>query len=118
MSRFLVFLLTVLIGGLLLVSCSKEKKAEVQPQKQMEQSTEKTLSVTPDMLATEKDPVCGMDLKAGSIADTAIYNGKLYGFCSEECKSEFKADPQKYLAKLSEQPGKEGKEAGTEEHPH
>ena len=35
-----------------------------------------------------KDFVCGMPVKAG-VGDTAHYMGKLYGFCSTECKNEF-----------------------------
>jgi putative intracellular protease/amidase/YHS domain-containing protein len=43
-----------------------------------------------------KDLVCGMPLK-GDVGDTAQYNGKLYGFCSKECKAEFKKNPLAYL---------------------
>jgi YHS domain-containing protein len=46
-----------------------------------------------------KDLTCGMPLKAGGVADTAHYNGKLYGFCSKECKDEFEKNPAAYLAK-------------------
>ncbi len=46
-----------------------------------------------------KDLTFGMPLKAGGVADTAHYNGKLYGFCSKECKEEFKKNPAAYLAK-------------------
>ncbi|MCW3127945.1 MAG: hypothetical protein JWO03_3603 [Bacteroidetes bacterium] len=48
-------------------------------------------------LGAKKDPVCQMEMKDGSIADTAIYQSKVYGFCSTECKGEFKKDPAKYL---------------------
>lgn len=43
---------------------------------------------------TYKDPVCGM-----GTADTIMYeyNGKQYYFCSEHCKTEFEADPEKYV---------------------
>jgi YHS domain-containing protein len=46
-----------------------------------------------------KDPSCGMPLKAG-LEDTTTYKGKLYGFCSKECKDAFLADPAGYTAKL------------------
>ncbi len=46
-----------------------------------------------------KDPACGMPLKAG-LEDTAQYKGKLYGFCSKECKAEFLKDPASYLAQI------------------
>ncbi|MDZ7880766.1 MAG: DJ-1/PfpI family protein [Saprospiraceae bacterium] len=43
-----------------------------------------------------KDVICGMPLKA-SVADTAQYKGKVYGFCSKSCKEEFKKNPNSYL---------------------
>lgn len=49
--------------------------------------------------AYAKDPSCGMPLKAG-LEDTVTYNGKLYGFCSKECKDAFMNDPASYLAKI------------------
>ena len=45
-----------------------------------------------------KDLYCGMPLTAG-VGDTANYKGKLYGFCSKECKEEFEKNPAAYLAK-------------------
>jgi YHS domain-containing protein len=48
--------------------------------------------------AVNKDLSCGMPLSAG-VEDTAHYDGKVYGFCSAECKETFLKDPQKYLAK-------------------
>lgn len=45
----------------------------------------------------KKDFSCGMPLTAG-VADTAQYNGKVYGFCSKECKTEFLKNPAAYLA--------------------
>lgn len=38
--------------------------------------------------ASKKDTTCHMPLSAG-IADTAVVDGKVYGFCSKECKEEF-----------------------------
>ncbi|HTS43065.1 MAG TPA: YHS domain-containing protein [Puia sp.] len=45
-----------------------------------------------------KDLSCGMPLTAG-VEDTVHYKGKLYGFCSKECKDAFLKDPASYLAK-------------------
>lgn len=45
-----------------------------------------------------EDLSCGMPLTAG-VGDTAHYKGKVYGFCSTECKNEFKRDPESYIAK-------------------
>lgn len=42
---------------------------------------------------TKKDMVCGML----NVADTASYKGKLYGFCSSECKRKFLRSPNDYL---------------------
>lgn len=36
------------------------------------------------VLATSKDLACGMSVTA-DVADTAHYNGKVYGFCSPDC---------------------------------
>ena len=38
--------------------------------------------------ALDKDPVCQMPLTAG-IADTAVIDGKIYGFCATECKDTY-----------------------------
>ena len=46
-----------------------------------------------------KDPACGMPLKAG-LEDSTSYKGKLYGFCSKECKDEFIKSPESFLAHL------------------
>ena len=48
-------------------------------------------------LGSKKDLVCGMEMKSGAVADTAVYQSKIYGFCSSECKGEFTKDPAKYL---------------------
>src|SRR5579863_8857667 len=55
---------------------------------------------TVNMVDNKKDPSCGMPLTAG-IEDTVHYNGKVYGFCSDECKQIFLKDP-KTLAKNAE----------------
>jgi len=46
----------------------------------------------------KKDPACGMPLTA-ELEDTTRYKGKLYGFCSKECKAEFLKNPDGYVAK-------------------
>jgi len=52
---------------------------------------------TPAMLDSKKDLVCGMPVTEG-ISDTAHYKGKVYGFCSKECKEEFIKTPVQYLS--------------------
>lgn len=49
-------------------------------------------------VVNEKDPICDMKT-ADYLQDTAIYKGKIYGFCSANCKNEFKKDPEKYVQK-------------------
>ena len=40
-------------------------------------------------LSSNIDPVCEMTLDNSILADTAIVDGKTYGFCNEGCKVEF-----------------------------
>ena len=47
--------------------------------------------------ASKMDLACGMLLTAG-IQDTAHYKGKVYGFCSNECKTDFLKTPEAFLA--------------------
>ena len=47
----------------------------------------------------KKDPACGMPLTAG-LEDTTRYKGKLYGFCSKECKEEFLKNPVGFTATI------------------
>ena len=50
-------------------------------------------------VAPEKDvdPVCRMTIQTAS-AKTAVYQGHVYHFCSQECRGKFEAEPTKYLA--------------------
>ena len=48
--------------------------------------------------AGDTDPICEMKVDQ-TVTDTAHYNGKLYGFCSESCKESFKENPAKYVSK-------------------
>ncbi|MEZ0611412.1 YHS domain-containing protein [Fibrella sp. WM1] len=47
-------------------------------------------------LASPVDPVCQMAV-AETVADTAHYAGKHYGFCSKLCKERFKRQPTAYV---------------------
>ena len=71
-----------------------EKKMEVMPP-----AADSALSNSLAKLqfASKKDLTCGMPISAG-LADTASYKGKLYGFCSAECKEDFLKDPEAHLA--------------------
>lgn len=44
------------------------------------------------------DPVCGMQVDAGSANMTADHQGRQYWFCSAHCREEFLAHPEQYAA--------------------
>lgn len=43
-----------------------------------------------------QDPVCKMIIEKHEAKAFFEYKGKVYFFCSEECKEEFKKNPEKY----------------------
>lgn len=71
--------------------------------KTMETPAATTTAYTVDMVANKKDPACGMPVSA-AINDTAHYDGKVLGFCSQECKDKFKEDPKALIAKAELKP--------------
>ena len=50
---------------------------------------------------TPVDPVCGMALGSLIFELTDTVAGREYGFCSEECRARFIADPKRYLSRGS-----------------
>ncbi|MCL4344721.1 MAG: YHS domain-containing protein [Nitrososphaerota archaeon] len=42
------------------------------------------------------DPVCGMEVDESTQHKT-LYKGKVYYFCTANCKTEFDRDPEGYL---------------------
>lgn len=46
--------------------------------------------------ATQRDPVCGMDVDPARAAATSEHNGERYYFCSEECQKTFEANPSEF----------------------
>lgn len=58
----------------------------------MNQSDSAKTKFTKEMVDNKKDPSCGMPVTAG-IEDTVHFGGKVYGFCSDECKQQFLKDP-------------------------
>ena len=92
-----VFFYTLLMSGIVLTSCNQKAAA---PKTEDKMSTEaKGVNIKLSELATNKDLNCDMPLSDGAIADTAAYQGKIYGFCSTECKADFMKDPEAHLAK-------------------
>jgi YHS domain-containing protein len=43
------------------------------------------------------DPVCGMQVSAGSDTPDFVYGGTKYYFCSQSCLEKFQNDPSKYV---------------------
>lgn len=64
----------------------------------LEHATSATIEKEGLAWAGDKDLVCNMKIKQGD-CDTLHYNGKIYGFCAENCKESFQKDPQKYISK-------------------
>src|ERR1700732_2621741 len=89
-----LFTLVILCG--LALSCNQRPRAEI-TSLPLNNANAGKAKFTRDMVNNKKDPSCGMPLTAG-IHDTVHYNGKVYGFCSDECKQIFLKDP-KTLAK-------------------
>jgi YHS domain-containing protein len=90
----------VLIISILFIAChnnyDKDKKTpKIPASQQMTMPQNKYAGIH---FASSKDLACGMPLKAG-IDDTAHYKGKIYGFCSTECKDEFLKNPESHLSK-------------------
>lgn len=49
-------------------------------------------------MAQVQDPVCGMSIDSNSAAGSSIYQGQTYYFCSTQCKTQFDANPPKYVS--------------------
>ena len=96
MKRYFIILL--LLSIFWIFGCSGEEQAEVKMETQSE--VQKAIDVTPDMLTTHLDLVCGMDMRKHTISDTTVYKDQLYGFCSKHCKEKFLEDPEAAIAKL------------------
>lgn len=81
------------------IACHQNPKNEINPAITNKTETAKR-KYTQAMVDNKKDPSCGMPVSAG-IEDTAHYSGKIYGFCSSECKQQFLKNPAE-LAKNAE----------------
>ncbi len=75
-----------------------QKEEQAAQQESMEQSTQQAgIQVDLAQLASPKCMGCGMDMTKHAIMDTVTYEGKLYAFCSKECKEKFLSDPEKHI---------------------
>ena len=89
--------ISLFIISIALTVCSCNNNAPT-PATVSTDTTQAVSKYTLQMVDSTKDPACGMPLSAG-IADTLHYGGKVYGFCSDECRDNFLKDPKKYLSK-------------------
>jgi YHS domain-containing protein len=100
-SKFIVCLLSCAIFACNQNSQSAGNDTEVKPADSMMTKSDSTKIIyTAAMVDNKKDPNCGMPVTAG-IEDTVHYKGKVYGFCSKECKDAFLKNPEG-LAKNAE----------------
>ena len=90
----------LLITSAIITSCNNQKAPE-QPATDTTAQAATMESSTPSfpvsMVNNKKDPTCGMPVTAG-ISDTVHYKDKVIGFCSTECKDEFKKAPDANIA--------------------
>ncbi len=80
------------LAALLLASCHAPNKQPEKPAYSSKTSRLPGRDFSHVKFALDLDLGCYMPLTAG-IEDTAMVDGKVYGFCSKECKEEFYKDP-------------------------
>ncbi|HOZ91613.1 MAG TPA: YHS domain-containing protein [Bacteroidia bacterium] len=86
----------VIVALLILFTACQPKSSEPE-QKTAPALEEKEFPAKPDIaLASDIDPVCKMSVKE-EFSDTAMYDGKIYGFCASACKEDFVKEPLTYL---------------------
>lgn len=72
------------------IACSQETHTV----KHVHKASQK-MNLTGMAVVNAEDPICQMKT-ADFLKDTANYKGKVYGFCSENCKNKFKKNPEKH----------------------
>lgn len=50
-----------------------------------------------------KDPVCGMQVDEKKAAATSMHGGQRYAFCSQDCKTKFDQNPDRYAQQSKQQ---------------
>jgi YHS domain-containing protein len=91
-------IIVMAVGAVFFSACAQHPKTEETKKEEQMHTGSATAVYTLDMVDNKKDFSCGMPLTAG-IADTAHYKGKVYGFCSTECKEDFLKNAEAYLNK-------------------
>ena len=87
----------LLLSAFIIVSCNNNQQKNNDAATQTAIAKTDSSKYTLSMVDNKKDLSCGMPLTAG-IGDTAHYNGKVYGFCSDECKEAFMKNPDSCIA--------------------
>ena len=100
MKNYIKLFAFLIIGLFIILGCSSGDKTEMEPVAEEQMAVEQTIDITADMLTTNMDLTCGMDMTKHTITDTAIYKDQLYGFCNSHCKEKFLEDPEAAIAKL------------------
>jgi YHS domain-containing protein len=60
--------------------------------------TPREYGISEAAMATEIDPVCGMNVDTTTSELWLEHNGTTYWFCSKGCLLEFRDDPETYLS--------------------
>ena len=53
-------------------------------------------------MASQTDPVCGMQVDEQGAAGQSEHHGRIYYFCSVGCKERFDQNPGQYMGKSEE----------------
>lgn len=56
-------------------------------------------------MATQTDPVCGMQVDDQNASAKSQHQGKNYYFCSTDCKRKFEQQPEQYVGGQSQSRG-------------
>jgi Cu+-exporting ATPase len=48
-------------------------------------------------MTEHKCPVCGMEMESEDVASETNHEGKSYYFCSDECRTKWDANPERYV---------------------
>lgn len=64
-------------------------------------------------MASQRDPVCGMQVSEQNAAAKSQYQGETYYFCSQDCKEQFDQNPQQYARGQAQRSGAGGGMGGS-----
>lgn len=91
------------IGVVVLLACQGCSSAESSMPKDASSAVSQAAKTAENLKKLKfdypKDPKCGQPLSEG-VGDSTEYKGKIYGFCSKECKDEFLKSPESFLSRI------------------